>query len=120
MIRLPLALSPIVSAVQLFKRGRCVRGSTFLPSLSASPPTKQVATMATITFKCEEKDGKFEVVVLSCKGLPDLDGAGNLTDAYVVVKLGAGKDKPQKTKAVEGSLDPKFDEKTSTFLFAVR
>merc|ERR1712037_884260 len=79
--------------------------------LSASPPTKQVATMATITFKCEEE-------VLSCKGLPDLDGAGNLTDAYVVVKLGAGKDKPQKTKAVEGSLDPKFDEKTSTFLFA--
>ena len=76
--------------------------------------------MATITFKCEEKDGKFEVVVLSCKGLPDLDGACNLTDAYVVVKLGAGKDKPQKTKAVEGSLDPKFDEKTSTFLFAVR
>ena len=117
---MPLALSLIVSAVQLFKRGRCVRGSTFLPSLSASPPTKQVATMATITFKCEEKDGKFEVVVLSCKGLPDLDGACNLTDAYVVVKIGAGKDKPKKTHAIDGSLDPKFDEKTSTFLFDVR
>merc|ERR1712210_174242 len=61
--------------------------------LSTRPPTKQAATMATITFKCEEKDDKLEVVVLSCKGLPDLDGAFNLTDAYVVVKIGAGKDK---------------------------
>ena len=77
--------------------------------------------MATITFKCEEKDdSKLEVVVLSCKGLPDLDGAFNLTDAYVVVKIGAGKDKPQKTKPVEGSLNPKFDPETSTFLFDVR
>merc|ERR1719151_486746 len=86
-------------------------------SLANSPPTKQATIMATLTFPCEEKDGKLEVVVLSCKGLPDLDSAFNLTDAYVVVKIGAGNDKPQKTKAVEGSLDPKFNPKTSTFQF---
>jgi len=77
--------------------------------------------MATINFKCLEKDvegqKKLEVQVLSCKGLPDLDGAFNLTDAYVVVKIGAGKDKPQKTKAVSGSLDPTFEEESSTFTF---
>ena len=89
-------------------------------SLANSPPTKQATIMATLTFKCEEKDGKLEVVVLSCKGLPDLDSAFNLTDAYVVVKIGAGNEKPQKTKAVEGSLDPKFNPKTSTFQFEVR
>ena len=80
--------------------------------------------MATINFKCLEKDvggqRKLEVQVLSCKGLPDLDGAMNLTDAYVVVKIGAGKDKPQKTKAVSGSLDPVFEEESSTFTFDVR
>ena len=106
-----------ISAVQ---EGQRAGSSNFLPSLSTRPPTKQAATMATITFKCEEKDDKLEVVVLSCKGLPDLDGAFNLTDAYVVVKIGAGKDKPQKTKPVEGSLNPKFDPETSTFLFDVR
>ena len=76
--------------------------------------------MATITFKCEKRVDKLEVVVLSCNGLPDLDGASNLTDAYVVVKIGSGKDKPQKTKAVWGSQDPEFDAETSTFQFDVR
>ena len=78
--------------------------------------------MPSLTFTCKaaKEENKLEVTVLSCEGLPDLDGAFNLTDAYVVVKIGAGKDKPQKTKPVEGSLNPKFDPETSTFLFDVR
>merc|ERR1712018_902282 len=79
------------------------------------------STMATISFQCREKDvdgkKKLEVQVLSCKGLPDLDGAFNETDAYVVVRLGAGTDKPQKTEAVSGSLNPTFDPASSTFTF---
>ena len=71
----------------------------------------------TLTFKCEEKDGKLEVTIVSCKGLPDLDGASNLTDAYVFVKVGT---KKERTKAVGGALDPTFDAKTSTFEFDVR
>merc|ERR1712018_45732 len=75
------------------------------------------STMATISFQCREKDvdgkKKLEVQVLSCKGLPDLDGAFNETDAYVVVRLGAGTDKPQKTEAVSGSLNPTFDPASS-------
>merc|ERR1712083_817370 len=51
---------------------------------------------------------------VSCEGLPDLDGALNLTDPYVVVRVGKEK---QKTKAVGGALNPEFDEETSTFLF---
>ena len=72
--------------------------------------------MATLTFKCKPEDDKLKVTILSCEGLPDLDGALNLTDAYVIVRLG----KERKiTKAVGGALDPKFDEETSTFLFDV-
>jgi len=70
--------------------------------------------MATLTFKCKPKDDKLEVTIVSCEGLPDLDGALNLTDPYVVVRVGKEK---QKTKAVGGALNPEFDEETSTFLF---
>ena len=73
--------------------------------------------MATLTFKCKPKDDKLEVTIVSCEGLPDLDGALNLTDPYVVVRVGKEK---QKTKAVGGALNPEFDEETSTFLFEVR
>jgi len=68
-----------------------------------------------IIFKCKSKEGdKLEVTVLSCQDLPDLDGSFNLTDPYVVVKVGSRK---ERTKAVSGNLDPTFDEETSTFLF---
>jgi len=70
--------------------------------------------MATLTFKCKPQDDKLEVTIVSCEGLPDLDGALNLTDPYVVVRVGKEK---QKTKAVGGALNPEFDEETSTFLF---
>jgi len=70
--------------------------------------------MATLTFKCKPKDDKLEVTIVSCEGLPDLDGALNLTDPYVVVRVGKEK---QKTKAVGGALNPEFNQETSTFLF---
>ena len=92
--------------------------STFLPSLTPRPPTKQAAKMSSLTFKCEEKGDKLAVTVVSCKGLPDLDGAFNLTDAFVTVKF--GKEKGKSTKTVGGSLNPTFDPKTSVFEFDVR
>jgi Ca2+-binding EF-hand superfamily protein len=68
-----------------------------------------------IIFKCASKEGdKLEVTVVSCKGLPDLDGVCNLSDPYVVVKVGS---KKVKTEAVRGNLNPTFEEETSTFLF---
>ena len=71
-----------------------------------------------IIFKCASKEGdKLEVTVVSCKGLPDLDGVCNLSDPYVVVKVGS---KKVKTEAVRGELNPTFEEETSTFLFDVR
>jgi len=72
--------------------------------------------MPSLTFKCKaaKDENKLEVTILSCEGLPDLDDALNLTDPYVVVKVGKEK---QKTKVVEGSLDPRFDIETSTLLF---
>jgi len=72
--------------------------------------------MPSLTFTCKaaKEENKLEVTVLSCEGLPDLDGAFNLTDPYVVVKVGKEK---QMTKAVGGSLNPRFDKETSTFLF---
>ena len=92
--------------------------SRFLSSLNAGPPTQQAAKMApSLTVKFAQKDDKLEVTIVRCKDLPDLDGAFNLTDAYVVVKVG---EKKERTKAVGGKLDPKFDVETSTFLFDVR
>merc|ERR1712179_587710 len=83
--------------------------------LNAGPPTQQAAKMApSLTVKFAQKDDKLEVTIVRCKDLPDLDGAFNLTDAYVVVKVG---EKKERTKAVGGKLDPKFDVETSTFLF---
>ena len=57
------------------------------------------------------------MTILSCEGLPDLDGVWNLTDPYVIVKVGG---QTMQTKFVWGDLNPKFDEETSTFLFDVR
>merc|ERR1712179_519406 len=83
--------------------------------LNAGPPTQQAAKMApSLTVKFAQKDDKLEETIVRCKDLPDLDGAFNLTDAYVVVKVG---EKKERTKAVGGKLDPKFDVETSTFLF---
>ena len=75
--------------------------------------------MPSLTFKCKaaKEDGKLEVTILSCDNLPDLDGALNLTDPYVVVKVGNEK---QMTEVVGGSLNPRFDKETSTFIFEVR
>jgi len=68
-----------------------------------------------ITFKCKSKeDDKLEVTIMSCQDLPDLDPLFNLTDAYVIVRLGS---KKEKTKAVWSDLNPTFDEETSTFVF---
>ena len=72
--------------------------------------------MSSLTFKYEEKGDKLAVTVVSCKGLPDLDGAWNETDAYVIVQMGTQK---ERTKAVGGKLDPKF-EKDNVFQFKVR
>ena len=80
------------------------------PADGATPPTS-------LTFKCEEKDDKLKVTIVSCKGLPDLDGIFNLTDAFVTVRVGKEK---KITTAVKGSLDPTFDPETSTFEFDVR
>ena len=71
-----------------------------------------------ITFKCKStEDDKLEVTILSCKDLPDLDGIWNLTDPYVIVKVGGQK---KQTEIIRGDINPKFDAKTSTFLFDVR
>ena len=71
-----------------------------------------------MTFKCKStEDDKLEVTILSCEDLPDLDGIWNLTDPYVIVKVGGQK---KQTETIRGNLNPKFDAKTSTFLFDVR
>jgi len=85
----------------------------------ASPdttPTPETTPTPKLTFKCEEKGDNLEVTIVSCKGLPDLDGAFNLTDAYVIVQLGT---KKERTKAVGGKLDPKF-EKDNVFEFNIK
>ena len=72
-----------------------------------------------LTFKCEVKeDGRLAITILSCANLPDLDGSGNLdlTDPYVVVKVGQEK---QHTKTIRGKLNPVFPAESSTFLFDV-
>jgi len=69
-----------------------------------------------LTFKCKKTGEELEVTILSCKNLPDLDGAWNLTDAYVIVKVGT---KKQRTKAVGGELNPTF-EKDNTLKFTIK
>jgi len=69
-----------------------------------------------LTVKCKKDGDKLNVTIDSCKNLPDLDGAWNLTDAYVIVKVGT---KKQRTKAVGGHLNPKF-EKDNTLEFSIK
>ena len=59
-----------------------------------------------ITFKCKStEDDKLEVTILSCEDLPDLDGIWNLTDPYVIVKVGGQK---KQTETIRGDINPKF------------
>ena len=74
-----------------------------------------MAPSLTVSFE-QKDDNKLEVTILSCEDLSDLDGWQNVTDAYVTVKIGS---KKKRTKPVGGSLDPKFNKETSTFLFDV-
>jgi len=69
-----------------------------------------------LTVKCKKDGDKLNVTIDSCKNLPDLDGAWNLTDAYVIVKVGT---KKERTKAVGGHLNPKF-EKDNTWEFSIK
>ena len=72
-----------------------------------------------LTFKCKlEEDGQLSITIISCANLDDLDlgGSFNLSDPYVVVKVGEEK---QFTKTISDDLNPKFPEDTSTFLFQV-
>merc|ERR1712179_414280 len=72
--------------------------------LNAGPPTQQAAKMApSLTVKFAQKDDKLEVTIVRCKDLPDLDGAFNLTDAYVVVKVG---EKKERTKLLGENSTP--------------
>ena len=76
-------------------------------------------TTGELTFKCNlQEDGQLSITIISCANLEDLDNLGtfNLSDPYVVVKVGEDK---QFTKTIEGDLNPKFPEDTSTFLFQV-
>ena len=74
-----------------------------------------MAPSLTVKF-AQKDDNMLEVTIVRCKDLPDLDGAFNLTDAYVIVKAGG---KKERTKAIGGKLDPTFDAESSTFLFPV-
>ena len=76
-------------------------------------------TSPELTFKCElQKDGQLAVRIVSCANLADLDSTGsyNLSDPYVVVKVGQEK---KFTKTISDDLNPIFPEETSTFLFEV-
>merc|ERR1711934_998005 len=76
-------------------------------------------TFPELTFKCElQKDGQLAVRIVSCANLADLDSTGsyNLSDPYVVVKVGEEK---KFTKTISDDLNPTFLEETSTFLFEV-
>ena len=76
-------------------------------------------TSPELTFKCElQKDGQLAVRIVSCANLADLDSTGsyNLSDPYVVVKVGEEK---KFTKTISDDLNPIFPEETSTFLFEV-
>jgi len=71
-----------------------------------------------LTVKCKKDGDKLNVTIVSCKNLPDLDGAWNLTDAYVIVKVGT---KKERTKAVGGKLDPTFKkEHENTWEFSIK
>merc|ERR1712037_659851 len=72
-----------------------------------------------LTFKCElQKDGQLAITIVSCANLTDLDSSGshNLSDPYVMVKVGQEK---KFTKTISDDLNPIFPEETSIFLFEV-
>jgi len=98
--------------------GRLTKGSEAeLEKLTQTWPKRKspvVIDGPSITFKCEIEEGDMLVTIISCNRLPDLDNWQNLTDAYVIAKVGSRK---ERTKAVGGTLDPKFDKETSTFRF---
>merc|ERR1712037_35084 len=76
-------------------------------------------TTPELTFKCElQKDGQLAITIVSCANLTDLDSMGsyNLSDPYVMVKVGEEK---KFTKTICDDLNPIFPEETSTFLFEV-
>ena len=76
-------------------------------------------TIPELTFKCElQKDGQLAITIVSCANLTDLDSSGshNLSDPYVMVKVGQEK---KFTKTISDDLNPIFPEETSTFLFEV-
>ena len=79
-----------------------------------------MTTTPELTFKCElQKDGgQLAITIVSCSNLPNLDSSGscNLSDPYVMVKVGEEK---QFTKTISGDLNPVFPEETSTFIFEV-
>jgi len=76
----------------------------------------------TLQFRAKNKNGKTQITVISCKDLPDTDGAGigfgNKSDPYVTVRVGKDGEK-QQTKAIRGKLDPVFKKESSTFEFDV-
>merc|ERR1712055_211231 len=82
---------------------------------SASP-----ITMApTITFTAKNQNGDLVIRIVSCTDLPEKDfmnvwGYGNHTDAYVIVDMGGTK---RKTQTVGGTINPAFEEISSTFQF---
>merc|ERR1712112_618257 len=83
-----------------------------LTTHTLQPPKGSIMIHApTLQFRAKNKNGKTQITVISCKDLPDTDGAGigfgNKSDPYVTV--GVGKDgEKQQTKAIRGKLDPVF------------
>jgi len=87
--------------------------------LATETNLRSIMTTPELTFKCNlQEDGQLSITIISCANLLDLDCAGsfNLSDPYVVVKVGENK---QFTKTISDDLNPKFPEDTSTFLFQV-
>merc|ERR1711972_516218 len=97
-------------------------GSTFS---SSSSGTTMATTAGTLRFRAKDKgDGKLQITVVSCSDLRDADAAGigfgNKSDPYVRVWVGKGnEEEAKKTKAISGSLNPKFPKDTSQFTFDV-
>merc|ERR1712126_269816 len=82
----------------------------------------QSSDLTTPTLHPPPKETQWQITVISCKDLPDTDGAGigfgNKSDPYVTVRVGKDGEK-QQTKAISGKLDPVFKKETSVFEFDV-